>query len=189
MDLHSYLYYCLYSTRLEARTADGVITSCLHKEYPTNFRYSKLTMEDYGLSKQGVRGHFDFAILNPQFVKNSSLSALTNKEVENVAVRIKNLDIFRKELLAAIEVKYVVNNSRKFIDEVEKDNKKLLTGLKYQSFEAYNLVFCNHNYFYLPKLIQTIESTESAVKNILVISRYNGEKKDTPKPITNGWKL
>src|SRR5674476_236144 len=69
MDVHSYLYHCLYSTRFEGKTSDGVITSCLHKEYPTNFRYSKETMDDYGLTKKGVRGHFDFVVLNPQFIQ------------------------------------------------------------------------------------------------------------------------
>src|SRR5665647_1257684 len=76
MDIHSYLYYCLYSTRFEVKTKDGVLTSCLHKEYPTNFRYSKETMEDYGLNKEGVRGHFDFVVLNPQFVQENSIASI-----------------------------------------------------------------------------------------------------------------
>ena len=41
MDIHAYLYHCLYSSKLEVETRDGIITSCIHKEYPTNFRYSK----------------------------------------------------------------------------------------------------------------------------------------------------
>jgi hypothetical protein len=96
MDLHSYLYYCLYSTKFEAKTTDGVVTSCLHKEYPTNFRYSKFTMEDYGLSNKGVRRHFDLAILNPQFIQKSKLSTVANKEVKNVA-EFKNIRVIMRD--------------------------------------------------------------------------------------------
>jgi hypothetical protein len=187
MDIHSYLYYCLYSTKFEVKTTDGVITSCLHKEYPTNFRYSKETMEDYGLSKKGVRGHFDFAILNPQFIQEFSIVDIMNKSIGDPEARSRNKDKFRNELFSAIELKYVVNNSRKFIVEVEKDVKKLSIGLKYQSFEAYNLVFCNNEYYYIDELTKTIENTESNIKNILVRSHYTNDEKDTPKPITNGW--
>jgi hypothetical protein len=71
-----------------------------------------------------------------------------------------------------IELKYVVNNSRKFVDEVEKDIKKLSIGLKYQSFEAYNLVFSNQEYYYIDDLIKVIEKAEHSIKNILVRSHY-----------------
>jgi hypothetical protein len=187
MDIHSYLYYCLYSTRFEAKTVDGIITSCLHKEYPTNFRYSKETMEDYGLNKQGVRGHFDFAILNPQFVSESSIANIMNKDIVDAEIRSKNKDKFRIELSVAIELKYVVNNNRKFIEEVEKDTKKLSIGLNYHSFEAYNLVFCNTQYYYIDELTKLIQNTNSNIMAMLVMSHYTKNKKDTPKPITNGW--
>ena len=102
MNIHSYLYHCLYSTKLEARTLDGVITSCLHKEYPTNFRYSKETMEDYGLSKQGVRGHFDFAILNPHFIQEFNIESVENKNIRETEARVRNKEKFEKELLTVI---------------------------------------------------------------------------------------
>lgn len=189
MDIHSYLYYCLYSTRFEVKTKDGVITSCLHKEYPTNFRYSKETMEDYGLTKKGVRGHFDFAILNPKFIQESSIANVMNKSIRDTEDRSKIKDKFRKELVSAIELKYVVNNSRKFIEEVEKDIKKLTIGLAYQDFEVYNLVFCNCEYFYINELTKLIENTPSNIKSVLVRSHYTKDTKNTPKPITNGWSL
>jgi hypothetical protein len=187
MDIHSYLYHCLYTTKLEARTKDGAITSCLHKEYPTNFRYSKETMEDYGLSKQGVRGHFDIVILNPQFLQQFNIENIQNKNIRETETRARSKDKFEKELLTAIELKYVVNNSRKFISEVEKDNMKLLIGLKYQSFEAYNLVFCNKQYYYIDELTKLVENTNSSIKIMLAISYYTKNVKSTPKPMTNGW--
>ena len=187
MDLHSYLYHCLYSTKFEVKTTDGKITSCLHKEYPTNFRYSKETMEDFGLSKQGVRGHFDLAILNPNFVKKFNIQNVRNKSIRETEARSRNKDKFKNELLAAIELKYVVNNSRKFIEEVEKDTEKLSIGLRYHSFEAYNLVFCNTQYHYIDELSRLVENTDSSIKIMLITSYYANDKKDTPKPITNGW--
>ena len=102
---------------------------------------------------------------------------------------MRNLDMFRNELLTAIELKYVVNNSRKFIDEVEKDIKKLSIGLKYQDFEAYNLVFCNCQYYYINQLTTIIEKAPSDIKSALVWSHYTKDNKKTPKPITNGWNL
>lgn len=44
-DMHAYFYHCLYSTRLEVKTGDGILTTRLHKEYPTNFRYTRSDME------------------------------------------------------------------------------------------------------------------------------------------------
>ncbi len=187
MDIHSYLYYCLYSTRFEAKTRDGVLSSCLHKEYPTNFRYSKETMEDYGLSKRGVRGHFDLAVLNPKFIQENNMASIVNKNVRYLEGRSKNLDKFRGELLTVIELKYVVNNSRMFIEEVRKDTAKLSIGLKYQSFEAYNLVFCNTQYHYIDELSRLVEETEPKIRTILVRAHYKNEKKQIPKPIMNGW--
>lgn len=189
MDIHSYLYSCLYTTRFEVKTKDGETTSCLHKEYPTNFRYSKETMEDYSLTKKGVRGHFDFTILNPQFIQENSQTTIENKNIRGTETKSNSKDKFRNELLTAIELKYVVNNSRKFIEEVEKDNKKLSIGLKYQSFEAYNLVFCNREYHYIDKLTSLIENAPSNIKNVLTISHYTKDRKDTPKPISNCWNL
>jgi hypothetical protein len=112
------------------KTKDGVVTSCLHKEYPTNFRFLKDTMEDYGLSKEGVRGHFDFAVLNPQFIQENSITRIENKYVEGAEAGARNKDKFRYELLTAIELKYVVDNRKKFIEDVKKDTKKLSIGLE-----------------------------------------------------------
>jgi len=56
-DLHAYLYCCLYSKKLEAKTKDGALTACVHKEHPANFRCSKKTMKDYRFEKKGARGH------------------------------------------------------------------------------------------------------------------------------------
>ena len=189
MDIHAYLYYCLYNTKLEVKTRDDIITSCLHKEYPTNFRYDKKSMTNYGLIKEGIRGHFDLVILNPEFIEEFDIKNVVNKDIRDVELRSQNKEKFRNELLIAIELKYVINNSKSFVEEVEKDITKLSIASKYQSFEAYNLVFCNHEYKYLNELKKTIEKPNPAIKSLLAISYYRDSKKETPKPITNGWNI
>jgi hypothetical protein len=189
MDLHSYLYHCLYSSKLEVKTKEGITTSCIHKEYPTNFRYSKETMEDYGLRKIGRRGNFDLVVLNPDFIEAFDIKNVVNKDIRDVEKRSQNTEKFRDELLIAIEIKYVVNNSKSFVEEVEKDIEKLSIASKYQSFEAYNLVFCNHEYRYMNELKKIIEKPNPTIRNLLAISFYRDSKKVTPKPITNGWNI
>ena len=189
MDIHAYLYRCLYSKKLEVKTRDEIVTSCLHKEYPTNYRYDKKSMTNYGLTKKGKRGHFDLVVLNPEFIEEFDIKNVTNKHISDVEKRSLNNEKFRNELLFAIEIKYVVNNSKKFVKEVKKDMKKLSFASEKQSFEAYNLVFCNHEYRYMDELKKTIEDANPAIKSLLAISYYEDSKKETPKPITNGWNI
>jgi hypothetical protein len=59
---------------------------------------------------------------------------------------------------------------------------------QYQSFETYNLVFCNKQYYYINELTKLVKNTNSNIKIMLEISHYtNDEKKNTPKLVTNGW--
>ncbi len=189
MDIHAYLYHCLYSSKLEVKTRDDIITSCLHKEYPTNFRYSKESMEDFGLRKIGRRGNFDFVVLNPEFIEEFDIKNVVNKDIRDVEKRSLNKEKFRNELLIAIEIKYVVNNSKSFVEEVKKDLKKLSIASKKQSFEAYNLVFCNHEYKYISELKDAIVMANPNIRSLLALSYYKDSKKVTPKPITNGWNI
>lgn len=189
MDIHCYLYRCLYGEKLEVRTKDDLITTCVHKEYPTNFRYSKKTMQNYGLNKVGRRGNYDLAILNPSFIAESDMKNVVNKDVRDLEARSRNKEKFRDELIAAIELKFVINNNHNFVDEIEKDAKKLSIGLKNQKFDAYNLVFCNCKYHYMPELKELVENTDQSIKSLLAVSYYVKARKITPKPITNGWSV
>jgi len=67
-DMHSYLYYLLYSGRTFKgfiETSDPKKTILVHKELPTIGKY---TRDSQGLlvpsEKAGARGHFDIAIIN-----------------------------------------------------------------------------------------------------------------------------
>ena len=56
-------------------------------------------------------------------------------------------------------------------------------------FEAYNLVFCNHECKYMNELMKTIEDANPAIRSLPAVSYYKDSKKNTPKPITNGWNV
>ena len=192
-DIHSYFYHSLYSTKHEVSTIDKKRIYCIHREYPTNFRYKKseLLNEDfkkpYDLSmKVGDRGNYDIAILNPEFIENAnSKEDIVNKSVKLLEIRTKDNKNF-KELLFAIEFKYVINNSKNFVDEVKKDNKKLLFAKEYgSSTEAVNLVFCNVDFKYKSELISVIENASDKIVLIFIQSYYDNNKKITPKPIEN----
>ncbi len=132
-DLHSYFYSSIYSSKLEVVKNNKRI--CLiHREYPTNFRYYKKKLiqddflEPYPLAeKKGSRGHYDMVIINPKFAKDYSdnindIKHIINKDVLLLEQRVKkDVESVKKELVYAIEFKYVINNSKMFIDEAMGD--------------------------------------------------------------------
>lgn len=100
-DIHSYFYHCLYSGKFQ-EIKDEKHIYLVHREYPTNFRYQKARMlnPDYRLKnpkiKEGTRGHYDISVMNPRFVKESSVSDIVNKNVlaglsENTASVMRKL--------------------------------------------------------------------------------------------------
>jgi len=198
-DLHSYFYYSIYSTKLEVVRNNKRI--CLiHREYPTNFRYhkKKLIQDDYCkpyplAEKKGARGHYDMVIINPEFAQEyydniNDIKHIINKDVSLLEQRVEtDIESVKKELVYAIEFKYVINNSKKFIDEVKGDNKKLLFASCWGAKHAVNLVFCNI------KDRKNIEAVREEVKRapkeidaFFVQSWYDDDgKKHTPLPEKN----
>ncbi len=186
-DIVSYFYYCLYNSSFEIPDKKGKRIYLAHREYPTNFRYDKKKLLDetfnkpYELkSKNGTRGNYDFALLNPEFVKMAeTVEDVVNK---NIKLLLKRTEGKGRELLFSVEFKYVINNNKNFVAEILMDNKKLLFSEENQSNCGINLVFCNKaDPFYGDKI-------ENAVKNSKVISIFihsyydTGNKKITPKP-------
>jgi len=196
-DIHSYFYYALYSSKHEEQTADGKKIYCVHREYPTNFRYNKKELLDNAILEPcelegilGSRGHYDMAVLDPEFIKNiNSEKDIINKNVSLVIKRAKNNKnfIISKELLFAMEFKYVISNSKNFVDEVKMDNKKLLFAKDFGGVcEAVNLVFCNVNYTkYIEPVITEVQNADKKILSIFIHSYYKEGKKCTPSPIMN----
>ena len=146
-DLHSYLYYFMLrsgSLNLKVQYQIGTNTNIkqktvlLHREYPTFFRYTKKDLKNYTgnnpwdfannflLNNKGGRGHYDFVILNDKFISKYDFEF----------VRARNYEILKSKLnlakpispvpfTAAIEFKYLINNSKNILEEVELDFKKL----------------------------------------------------------------
>lgn len=195
-DIVSYLYHRLYSTNHEELTKDRKRIYLVHREYPTNFRYKKSELlkedfkEPYPLNKkEGDRGNYDLAILDPTFVKNAdSEEDIVNKNVRLLEIRTENNEHFKnsKELLFAVEFKYIINNSKNFVNEVKMDNKKLLFAKEYGGAEkVVNLVFCNIKYHYIDDLKKEIQSANDKILSIFVQSYFDEKKKETPRPLMN----
>ncbi len=195
-DIHSYFYHALYSSNHEELTKDDERIYCVHREYPTNFRYKKSELlnenfkQPYVLKKkEGKRGNYDIAVLKPEFIKNAnSKQDIVNKSVKLLEIRTKNNKNFvkSKELLFAIEFKYVINNSKKFVDEVKMDNKKLLFAKYFGgAVEAVNLVFCNVDFKYEDGLISVIKNASDKILSVFIQSYYEEGKKSTPRPKMN----
>jgi hypothetical protein len=195
-DIVSYLYHRLYSTNHEELTQDGKRIYLVHREYPTNFRYKKSELlngnfkEPYLLGeRKGYRGNYDLAILDPTFIKKAnSEEDIVNKNVRLLEIRTENNKHFQnsKELLFALEFKYVINNSKNFVNEVKMDNKKLFFAKEYGGAEeAINLVFCNTKYHYIDDLKKEVQNANDKILSIFIQSYFDGKKKETPRPLTN----
>lgn len=151
-----------------------ISVSLVHQEYPTHFRYKKdqllksynekseiektsLMYEDESGNAFGDRGNFDIGILNKEFVIDmlkqhdlpNALEEIIHKDNSRAIARLKKSpESFKKELVFAIEVKFIHPfNARKIgmLHEVIKDDKKLL--LAHQNSNGniipINLVFCS----------------------------------------------
>lgn len=192
-DIHSYFYHVLYSSRFEIVHGTKRIY-LVHREYPTNFRYSKdaLLLDNYTApyalaDREGDRGNYDIAVINPNFVSTArSIDDVVNKNVRLLEERVSgDLGAVKKELLFAIEFKYAIHNSVKFVSEVLQDNKKLLFGTQWGAAKAVNLVFCNFDGSYVEQMREAVRNASSEVLSVFVQCYHKGTKKMTPSPITN----
>lgn len=196
-DLHSYFYHCLYSTKMEFKS-NGIGLQAIHREYPTNFKYNKQELKEEGFAipeeplsqEEGSRGHYDMAVLAPEFIENSELDWLhiRNKDGTLTDKRKKTKNP-AKELLFAVEFKYVINDSKNFMAEVWADNKKLLMAQKTQAIHAVNLVFCDLDLTgtkNLDNIKNEVVNADDQILTVFINSYYDKDnKKITPKPVSN----
>jgi hypothetical protein len=192
-DIHSYFYHCLYSGNYEVER-DARRIYLIHREYPTNFRYSKEALvlptytEPYPLdTREGDRGNFDIAIINPEFVLAApSIEDIVNKNVRLVQERVEaDLASVRRELLFAIEFKYVTRNSVAFVTEVLQDNKKLLFAKQWGASEVVNLVFCNIEASNVQQVRDAVTQAPGEIHAFFAQAYYENDKKKTPNLISN----
>ena len=80
------------------RTADGQATGLLHREYPTFFRFKKSDPRRR-LERPARRGHYDLALLDPNYVERHGATAVTNRRIEDRGI------LSPPPLLAVVEFK------------------------------------------------------------------------------------
>jgi hypothetical protein len=139
-DAHSFLYYYIFRSgdkllkRFYPTKDSSNKTVLVHREYPTSFRYRKDNME---LDDKGGRGHYDFVVLNPEFIRNHSIQEVIAKDFKKCCKTEKD------HLLASIEFKLIVNPLSKRLErEIGKDFKKLTWSIeKGQARSAYMIIF------------------------------------------------
>lgn len=199
-DIHSYFYYCMYNSTFEVNR-DNRRIYLVHREYPTNYRYSKKTLTTSGvntpdytdkINERTSRGHYDMVVINPDFAnKANNINHIINKNIDDTKERFNgSKDNLKDELLFAIEFKYIISRSKNWVEQVEIDNQKLENARNYGAMKTINLVFCNIDYNYTAnkkKLFEEIINPNYKTNTILVESYYdeNTNKKITPKPLSN----
>lgn len=146
---------------------------------------------------------------NPVFPEMEIVKHIINKDIEYPLARYKkDEEGFRSELSYAVEVKFIhpfnARNSN-MLSEVIKDNSKLKLAKSHtnNSLKAINLVFCSsqakkrnnktdpvidkvENYV-SKRTIKNYENEQfvipNGIINVFITSFFDGETKNTPKPI------
>jgi hypothetical protein len=146
-DLHSHLYH-LVEEKLAARgelftvTADGEKVSLVHHEYPTPFRCD-MSKHGFRIVKEGERaksgglfrrGHYDLAVLNPDFAEHHDLVTVAGKNYKRF--KLAEGKINETPLLWACEILFGAHTEpdmpENWIDLVAQDSLKIIETLRYK---------------------------------------------------------
>ena len=137
-DFHQYFYHAFYKQKefsMQYDTKDGKKTIVLHPEYPTLERFRrKPPMVD----ENGKRARYDMAILNPEFIKQNEFEVVRCRDISKIKPDKKSIS---KNLIAAIEFKFIIDHNKKYIQEIQFDNLKLANA--FEAEEKYLLIFTN----------------------------------------------
>jgi len=136
-DFHHYCYHSFYRQKEFSRlykTRDGRRTNILHPEYPTLERFSR---KEPKVDPKGVRARYDMAILNPDFIVNNEFEKVRCREIS----KFEPEDSRSKNLIAALEFKYIIQHGTQFKHEILYDHLKLKTA--YEADLKCMLVFTN----------------------------------------------
>lgn len=106
------------------KTADGLETSLLHREYPTFFRFKK-SDPSRRRDRPARRGHYDLVLLDPAYVQGHEAETVINRTIEDRG------DLSSPPLLAAVEFKLFARGwSPGRVRGVERDLGKLHLALE-----------------------------------------------------------
>jgi hypothetical protein len=136
-DFHHYCYHSFYRQKEFSRlyeTSDGRRTNILHPEYPTLKRFSR---KEPKVDPKGVRARYDMAILNPNFIENNEFEKVRCRDIS----KFKPRDYRMKNLIAAMEFKFIIKHGDQFKHEILYDHLKLKNAEEAEL--KYMLVFTN----------------------------------------------
>lgn len=93
----------------------------------------------------------------------------------------------KDELLFAIEFKYVIRNTKGFVEQVHKDNRKLEWARDWGVKQPINLVFCNiAEKTHVNEIQELIRTASKRIVAVFVQSYYDKDnRKHTKPPIAN----
>ncbi|MCK4430260.1 MAG: hypothetical protein KAW19_03060 [Candidatus Aminicenantes bacterium] len=120
-DFHHYCYHSFYRQKEFSKlykTSDGRMTNILHPEYPTLKRFSR---KEPKVDPEGVRARYDMAILNPDFIENNEFEKVRCRDIS----KFKPIDYRTKNLVAALEFKFIIKHGDQFKHEILYDHLKL----------------------------------------------------------------
>jgi len=181
-DFHQYCYHSFYRQKEFSKlykTSDGRMTNILHPEYPTLKRFIR---KEPWLDDTGVRARYDMAILNPDFIVNNEFEKVRCRNIS----KFKPIDYRTKNLVAALEFKFIIQHGDQFKREILYDHIKLKNAE--EADLKCMLVFTNTidreiDYF----KNQGLHRDKEIKKIYVAVFRENGKKikKETPYP--KGW--
>jgi len=120
-DFHHYCYHAFYRQKEFSKlykTSDGRRTNILHPEYPTLQRFSR---KEPRVNPKGARARYDIAILNPDFIENNEFEKVRCRDIS----KFKPIDYRTKNLVAAMEFKFIIQHGKQFKHEILYDHLKL----------------------------------------------------------------
>jgi len=151
----------------------------LHPEYPTLKRFSR---KEPKVDPKGVRARYDMAILNPDFIVNNEFEKVRCRDIS----KFKPIDYRTKNLVAAMEFKFIIKHGDQFKHEILYDHLKLKNAE--EADLKCMLVFTNTidreiDYF----KVQELHSDKEIKKIYVAVFNKNGKKikKETLYP--KGW--
>ncbi len=178
-DFHQYCYHVFYRKKEFSKqymTKDGRKTNVLHPEYPTLERFRRKPVGR--VDSTGVRARYDMVILNPDFIEKNELETIRCRDIEKVKT-----DYETKNIFAALEFKFIVRHSLRYIGEIKFDYLKLVHAKEVN--HKYILIFTNT----LKRKIEYFEKLKlsSEIKAVYVAPNKVGRKKLEVKEYPPGW--
>ena len=168
-DFHQYCFHAFYLQKEFTRqymTKDGKKTNVLHPEYPTLERFKR--KPEGRVDPKGVRARYDIVILNPEFIKNNDFETVRCRDIRKISRGNK-----AKNIIAALEFKFIIKHRQNYLNEIKFDHLKLANDKEVE--HKYMLVFTNA----VKNKIEYLKgfTFKESIKAVYIAPKKIGEKK------------